>query len=113
MVLHTDTIPYEFQERSKPKGMGGICNHIKQPGGQRESDSGRGVDVQRSNIWRVSASLEDRGRGPFIICNHRMQSSGPRSDLMVSQARDADGRTGNEESIIRSPGILSREAGCG
>jgi hypothetical protein len=62
MVLHTDTVLYAVQERSTPKELGGICDRMKQPGAQRNFDAGRGVDVQESNIRRVSASLEDCGR---------------------------------------------------
>jgi hypothetical protein len=62
MVPHTDTVLYAFQERLTPKGLGGICHHMKQPCGQMTFNAGREVDVQESNIRRVSASLEDRGR---------------------------------------------------
>jgi hypothetical protein len=64
MVLHTDTVLYAFQERLIPKQLGSICDRMKQPGGQRKFNAGRGVDVQESNIRRVPASLEDRGRDP-------------------------------------------------
>jgi hypothetical protein len=62
------------QERLTPKRVGGICNHMKQPGGQRGFGAGRDVDVQESNIRRVSVSLEDRGRNlsssVTIGCSH-------------------------------------------
>jgi hypothetical protein len=64
MVLRTDTVLYGFQQRLTPKGVGDICDRMKQHGGQKEFNVGRDVDVQESNIRRVSASLEDRGRDP-------------------------------------------------
>jgi hypothetical protein len=113
MVLHTDTVLYAFQERLTPKGLGGIRDRMKQPGGQRAFDAGRGVDVQESNIRRVSVSLEDRGRNLSSSVTTGYSYLGHVSIRWAVMRENADGKPGNEESIIRSPEILSREAGRG